>query len=378
MIQSNIKLGKVQVPETSPCTGTSIYTGKKTLTMRPLRGSSSSSSRRDKPRSPWRKGTFVILVTCGSWVALRFVARRSMGIMALLAAGRQVPGVPAECGSDGRSTWLWMNPASFNTSFSRARQKRFGGSFLVGCGHSGTTPTVAVIGRHPEVWVYAPNAALEYSVKPNSFRDVPFVPSLKDHQRLRRKAVKSKPTATQWLIKSPSNVCRIGYILQQLPSARIVGLVRDGRDVMLSLRERYPNADPAGPLVLQRWVNDNTALLLYARDPRVLVKRYEDLFHDHHFIDILKHLAIDPYVDIVADQPSSSSSSRRRRLRDKVVVASDAHTQLRTMQTQRPFVRAPPRWPTQMTPHLKRIFKQNHAALHLLVHFSYANSSHRW
>ena len=40
-------------------------------------------------------------------------------------------------------------------------------------------------------------------------------------------------------------------------------LVRDGLDVMLSLRERFRGASPAGPHVLGRWVNDNTAGLRY-------------------------------------------------------------------------------------------------------------------
>ena len=38
-----------------------------------------------------------------------------------------------------------------------------------------------------------------------------------------------------------------------IKAAATVMMVRDGRDTMLSLKERYPDADPAGPLVLGRW-----------------------------------------------------------------------------------------------------------------------------
>ena len=33
-------------------------------------------------------------------------------------------------------------------------------------------------------------------------------------------------------------MCRLGYILDRLPNARVIVIVRDGRDVFLSLRER--------------------------------------------------------------------------------------------------------------------------------------------
>lgn len=58
--------------------------------------------------------------------------------------------------------------------------------------------------------------------------------------------------ALHWAVKSPSNVCRLGYIFFSLPLARVVFVVRDGRDVMLSLKARFPKADVSGPLVLGR------------------------------------------------------------------------------------------------------------------------------
>ena len=79
--------------------------------------------------------------------------------------------------------------------------------------------------------------------------------------------------AAHWAVKSPSNICRLGYILKALPHARVVMMVRDGRDTMLSLAERFPNEEATGPLVLGRWINDNTAGLLFSADPRVMVVR---------------------------------------------------------------------------------------------------------
>jgi len=71
-------------------------------------------------------------------------------------------------------------------------------------------------------------------------------------------------------------------------------LVRDGRDTFISLKERFPAADPSGPLVLGRWINDNTAGLLYERDPRLLVVRLEDLTQRPrvHLPVVLAHVGV--------------------------------------------------------------------------------------
>lgn len=292
-----------------------------------------------------------------------------------------------------------MNPARFNESFSNtgfANGPR--PLFLVGCGHSGTTPLVALLSLHPKVWMYAPNDALEYSVKPNSFRDVgrlfgvnwlSAAPSLHDDYHWRRQAVEAKgPNVSRWLVKSPSNVCRLGYIFATLGrSATVVALVRDGRDVMLSLLERYPDVDPGGPFCLGRWVNDNTAVLLYEADPRLLVLRYEDLFDTSRegyptLGRLLRHANLDlaPLGSMLANhrphRPTVTSVDRKDANR---VRASQEHTQRRINQTSMPFRRSPPRWPTQMTSHLAAIFRRNRRATYLLAYFGYSNySASRW
>ena len=119
---------------------------------------------------------------------------------------------------------------------------------------------------------------MEFSVKPNSFGPIlSVVPVLSRRDDARFARLARAERKARWAVKSPSNVCRLGCIFKALPAARVVMLVRDGRDVMLSLRERFRGASPAGPHVLGRWVNDNTAGLRYERDPRMLVVRLEDL-----------------------------------------------------------------------------------------------------
>lgn len=358
-------------------------------------------SLRDDPSRRWRLSTASLAVVSSTLVCVWIGARWSIGLQGLLSAAWAWPGVggvPQLCGSDGRSTWLWMNPARFNESFSNTCNTEGPHPlFLVGCGHSGTTPLVALLSLHPQVWMYAPNDALEFSVKPNSFRNVgsfganwlSAAPSRRDDYHWRQQAVEAKgPNVSRWLVKSPSNVCRLGYIFATLGrSATVVALIRDGRDVMLSLLERYPGVDPAGPLCLGRWVNDNSALLLYEADPRLLILRYEDLFDRSRegyptLGRLLRHANLDlaPLGTMLADhqrrRPSATLVDRKDASR---VRASPEHTQRRINQTSMPFRRSPPRWPTQMTSHLAATFERNRRATYLLAYFGYSNySANRW
>jgi hypothetical protein len=121
--------------------------------------------------------------------------------------------------------------------------------------------------------------------------------------------------AWHWAVKSPSNICRLGYILKTMPHSRIVMIVRDGRDSLLSLRERFPKEDVLGDYVLGRWVNDNLAGLLYQADPRIMIIRLEDLsHHPHEWLPIILHHVGAPASWNELDQllaPSARRSHRR-------------------------------------------------------------------
>ena len=321
-----------------------------------------------EPQRRWhRKLAAAACALALATLALRLAASRPGAAQHWLASVNleQRAGVPRRCGSDGRATYAWMNPVQFNRTFTRARGTAL---FLVGCGHSGTTPLTALLQRHPGVFVYAPSADLEYAIKPDSFSPL-LGSSQNDRATLDRLA-----RGNAWLVKSPSNVCRLGYILMHVPSARVVALVRDGRDVMLSLMERYPDADPAGDLCLGRWVHDNTALLLYERDPRLLIERYEDLFEGAprypSLRRILGHYGVtyENVADLMARPASDAHGSTSAK-------ASAAHTRLRAQQVSKPLRTAAPRWPAELSPALKRTFKRDKAAVRLLVRFGYANDS---
>lgn len=94
-----------------------------------------------------------------------------------------------------------------------------------------------------------------------------------------------------WADKTPRNVQVMPYILEHFPEARFVHVIRDGRDVVCSLRTHPRHRVIDGQIVkldtwnpikdcVGRWVKDVGDGLAYRGDPRYYELKYEDLVTD--------------------------------------------------------------------------------------------------
>ncbi len=95
----------------------------------------------------------------------------------------------------------------------------------------------------------------------------------------------------RWAEKTPLNVRHVGWILERFPESRFVHVLRDGRDVVCSMREHPDRRWVDGAWVTERralpldayarrWVTDTEAGMAHRGDPRYLELRYEDLVQD--------------------------------------------------------------------------------------------------
>lgn len=92
----------------------------------------------------------------------------------------------------------------------------------------------------------------------------------------------------RWAEKTPQNIRYLDWIMERFPKASVLHIIRDGRDVICSMRE-HPDwrwVDGAWQKVLverplewyaQRWLDDTAAGMAWRDDPRYLEVRYEDL-----------------------------------------------------------------------------------------------------
>jgi len=92
----------------------------------------------------------------------------------------------------------------------------------------------------------------------------------------------------RWADKTPNNIRSIEKILTWFPKGKFIHIIRDGRDVVCSLRnhpkEKFVNGvlvplnnnNPI-PVCANRWLNDTAKGLSFRGHPRYMEIRYEDL-----------------------------------------------------------------------------------------------------
>jgi hypothetical protein len=146
-----------------------------------------------------------------------------------------------------------------------------------GCARSGTTLLLSLLSSHRQI------AAVPYESQllcPGAYWPPDGGISKPDIEKLYRELseFRSYRTCQAWCEKSPRNVSNFEAILASLGSrARLIHIVRDGRDVVLSRHPKNPAEYWVSP---QRWLSDVRAGLAFRDHPQVLTIRYEDLVSD--------------------------------------------------------------------------------------------------
>lgn len=158
--------------------------------------------------------------------------------------------------------------------------------FVVGCGHSGTTLMASLLGAHPEVHTI-PRETYWFLNNPNLSNEY----NQEKHESKRA----GKSIVCE---KTPRHVYKIKEIKEKFPNAKIIAMIRDSKDVVSSLKKRSGNF----PHSVQRWINDNTALLEFKEESWIKLVRYEDLVTKQEPVikDILNFLDL-PYTEKVFD-----------------------------------------------------------------------------
>lgn len=228
--------------------------------------------------------------------------------------------------------------------------------FICGCGHSGTSLILAVLGSHSRIFA------------------VPFETSFAfvDHGLQKRLlAAFDRHTIAdgkaRWVEKTPRHIKAIKSLLDVAPDARVIIVLRDGRDVACSLRERTGNF--AGGI--KRWVDDNAGAEPFWKNPRVLVAKYEDFVERFEpSVRALTDFLGEPFEPGMLEFHKTERKFYSQKVEKPDSSAGKDHDQFRNWQINQPLFDGRGRWQKEMSPDEKAQFKA--AAGERLIRYGYA------
>jgi hypothetical protein len=235
--------------------------------------------------------------------------------------------------------------------------------FIVGCGHSGTTLLLSILGSHSRIYAipYESEFALDYQTpRRKNFLIQTFEEQAIAHAKHR------------WIEKTPKHINYIETLIELCPDAKIILVIRDGRDVACSLQDRFGDLSVG----IERWVSENRHGQNFWNHPNTYVFRYEQLIEDFEE-------SITSVLDFIGEELEPDLrhyyKTPKKIFSDKIELPSNVaegenHNQYRNWQINQPLFDSRGKW-KRMTSEEKQLFK--HLAGDMLVEYGYADD-HNW
>lgn len=149
--------------------------------------------------------------------------------------------------------------------------------FIVGCGHSGTSLLYRTVGNLPTVLCQGRETGLFLTKKKNKEGFIRKTVAEWDEECISR-------GFKLWVEKTPKHVTQIATIRRLVPGAKFIFIYRNGRDVFRSLVARGYTPEKA----VQRWVDDNLAMVKLAHSTDVFSIRFEDFIDAGEVLSIVE------------------------------------------------------------------------------------------
>lgn len=196
--------------------------------------------------------------------------------------------------------------------------------FIVGCGHSGTSLLLAVLSAHSRIYA------------------IPYESGVfnKSSIKERKHALKHFDVATiaagkhRWVEKTPTHIRAIDKMLECIPHAKVLVMMRDGRDVSASIKARVGDAEVG----IRRWIKDNKMASKYFHNSNVKLVKYEDLIvsFDATARSILSFVGED-YEESIKNYHMAPRRWYSKKITKPESEASKDHNRLRNWQINQPI-----------------------------------------
>jgi len=230
--------------------------------------------------------------------------------------------------------------------------------FVAGCGHSGTSLLVRVLGAHSRLCAVPFESQFALKWPELCEASCGFFARCDTLTRGVGKA--------RWVEKTPRHIYRVGEILRYFPEGKVVLMLRDGRDVACSIRDRYGSLE-AG---VARWMEDNRAGQAFWNHPNVRVVRYEALVEDFErtLRDVFDFIG-EPFEEAVMRYHESPLFYFSPHLEKPGKIFGEHHEQYRNWQMNQPLFDGRGKW-RSLSEAEKQVIKDR--AGEMLVEYGYA------
>jgi tetratricopeptide (TPR) repeat protein len=231
--------------------------------------------------------------------------------------------------------------------------------FIVGCGHSGTSIMLAILSNHPHFYPITYESAL-FKRSESEIREIML--------QWDRECIEAGKK--RWIEKTPPHIFHIQKFLLHRPQSKFILMLRDGRDVVCSLKYRteYKSFEER----VERWIYDNLAGLPYWNHSKVMVVKYEDLVGETE-ITLKKVFSFlgENYVSQVLDYHQQQKHWYHSEITKPLeIMTHEDHHKLRNWQINQPLFDGTGRWKIEMKEQDKIIFKK--VSKDYLIEFGYA------
>jgi hypothetical protein len=208
-------------------------------------------------------------------------------------------------------------------------------ALVIGCGHSGTSLMVAMLSEHPDIFTVPKESY--FLTKDSVLVSRLFITKFTLQTILHNKQM--------WVEKTPRHLHFVKKMLTLNARTRFICMVRDGRDVAVSFRERGWPLDAA----IDRWVDDGKIWCRLHELPNMHTVKYESLVEcpEKEIRAVCNHLGL-LFNENMLHPERTKKTWYSRNLEKPSSASGKNHEQYRNWQINQPIFDGRGRWKTKM------------------------------